>query len=73
MLDEDTLETYAAGDTDATRQLIVQTFANEVTISPDTVSLDIAFKVTDMLSIENPAGDWIQAYLDGVEVAIEVD
>jgi len=26
-----------------------------------------------MLSIENPAGDWIQAYLDGVEVAIEVD
>ena len=73
MLDEDTLETYVAGDTDATRQLIVQTFTNEVTISPDTASLDIAFKVTDMLSIENPAGDWIQAYLDGVEVAIEVD
>ena len=73
MLDEDTLETYVGGDTDATRQLIVQTFANEVTISPDTVSLDIAFKVTDMLAIENPAGDYIQAYLDGVEVAIEVD
>ena len=73
MLDEDTLETYVGGDTDATRQLIVQTFNNEVTISPDTVALDIAFKVTDMLSIENPSDDWIQAYLDGVEVAIEVD
>ena len=73
MLDEDTLETYVAGDTDATRQLITQTFASEVTISPDTASLDIAFKVTDMLAIENPAGDYIQAYLDGVEVAIEVD
>ena len=64
---------YVAGDTDATRQLITQTFATEVTISPDTASLDIAFKVTDMLAIENPAGDYIQAYLDGVEVAIEVD
>ena len=73
MLDEDTLETYVGGDTDATRQLIVQTFTNEVTISPDTSSLDIAFKVTDMLSIENPSDDWIQAYLDGVEVVIEVD
>ena len=50
---------YVAGDTDATRQLITQTFASEVTISPDTASLDIAFKVTDMLAIENPAGDYI--------------
>ena len=73
MLDEDTLETYVGDDTDATRQLIVQTFNNEVTISPDTVALDIAFKVTDMLSLENPADDFIQAYLDGVEVVIEVD
>ena len=73
MLDEDTLETYVGQDTDATRQLITQIFTTEVTISPDTASLDIAFKVTDMLAIENPAGDYIQAYLDGVEVAIEVD
>ena len=52
MLDEDTLETYdGLGDTDATRQLIIQTFTNEVTISPNTTSLEIAFKVTDMLSI----------------------
>ena len=72
MLDEDTLETYdGLGDTDATRQLIIQAFANEVTISPNTTSLEIAFKVTDMLSIENPAADYLQAYLDGFEIAIE--
>lgn len=74
MLDEDTLETYdGLGDTDATRQLIIQTFTNEVTISPNTTSLEIAFKVTDMLSIENPAADYLQAYLDGFEISIEAN
>ena len=74
MLDEDTLETYdGLGDTDATRQLIIQTFTNEVTISPNTTSLEIAFKVTDMLSIENPNADYLQAYLDGFEIAIEAN
>ena len=74
MLDEDTLETYdGSGDTDATRQLIIQTFTNEVTISPNTTSLEIAFKVTDMLSIENPNADYLQAYLDGFEIAIEAN
>ncbi len=72
MLDEDTLETYdGLGDTDATRQLIIQTFTNEVIISPNTTSLEIAFKVTDMLSIENPNADYLQAYLDGFEIAID--
>ena len=72
MLDEDTLETYVAGDTDATRQLVIQTFTDEVTITPNTTSLAISFKVTDMLSIEeNGVGDYLQAYLDGFEIAIE--
>mgnify|MGYP000045506482 FL=1 len=74
MLDEDTLETYVAGDTDATRQLVIQTFTDEVTITPNTTSLAISFKVTDMLSIEeNGVGDYLQAYLDGFEIAIEAN
>ena len=31
------------------------------------------FKVTDMLSIENPAADYLQAYLDGFEISIEAN
>ena len=53
MLNADTLETYTGGDTDATRQLVTQAFTNDVTISPSTTALEIAFKVTNMLSIEN--------------------
>ena len=74
MLDASTLETYTGSDTDATRQLVTQTFATAVKISPNTTSLNIAFKVTDMLSIEDVSGggvDYIQAYLDGFEIAID--
>ena len=74
MLDASTLETYTGNDTDATRQLVTQTFATAVKISPNTTSLNIAFKVTDMLSIEDVSGggvDYIQAYLDGFEIAID--
>ena len=46
---------------------------SEVTISPNTTSLEIAFKVTDMLSIENPNADYLQAYLDGFEISIEAN
>jgi len=35
--------------------------------------LEIAFKVTDMLSIENPNADYLQAYLDGFEISIEAN
>ena len=42
-------------------------------LSPNTTSLEIAFKVTDMLSIENPNADYLQAYLDGFEIAIEAN
>ena len=73
MLDASTLETYTGSDTDATRQLVTQTFATSVKISPNTTSLNIAFKVTDMLSIEDVSAggvDYIQAYLDGFEIAI---
>ena len=74
MLDASTLETYTGSDTDATRQLVTQTFATAVKISPNTTSLNIAFKVTDMLSIEDVSAggvDYIQAYLDGFEIAID--
>ena len=74
MLDASTLETYTGNDTDATRQLVTQTFANAVKISPNTTSLNISFKVTDMLSIEDVSAggvDYIQAYLDGFEVTID--
>ena len=76
MLDASTLETYTGSDTDATRQLVTQTFATAVKISPNTTSLNIAFKVTDMLSIEDVSGggvDYIQAYLDGFEIAIDAN
>ena len=72
MLDESTLETYTGTDTNATRQLVTQTFATAVKISPNTTSLNISFKVTDMLSIEENTDDaFLQAYLDGFEIAIE--
>ena len=74
MLDASTLETYTGNDTDATRQLVTQTFATAVKISPNTTSLNISFKVTDMLSIEDVSAggvDYIQAYLDGFEIAID--
>jgi len=76
MLDASTLETYTGSDTDATRQLVTQTFATAVKISPNTTSLNLAFKVTDMLSIEDVSGggvDYIQAYLDGFEIAIDAN
>ena len=38
-----------------------------------TLFLEIAFKVTDMLSIENPNADYLQAYLDGFEISIEAN
>ena len=72
MLNADTLETYTGGDTDATRQLVTQAFTSDVTISPSTTALEIAFKVTNMLSIENViiggvSTDYLQAYLDGFD------
>lgn len=75
MLDEATLETYVGDETNATRQLVVQTFTRPVVVTGNTRSMDISFKVTDMLSIEengNNAG-YTQAYLDGFEVAISVE
>lgn len=74
MLNESTLETYTSGDTNATRQLVVQTFTSPVLITANTRSMDISFKVTDMLSIEPNGTDssYTQAYLEGFEVAIDV-
>jgi len=75
MRDASTLETYTSGDTNATRQLVVQTFSTPVTVTANTKTMDIAFKVTDMLSIEKNVSEgttYTQAYIDGFEVTITV-
>ena len=81
MLDTETLETYdGSGDTNATRQLVVQTFTNPVVVRASTKSMAIQFKVTDMLSIEandkvvsGTSSLYTQAYLDGFEIKIDVN
>ena len=74
MSDEETLETYSGDDsTNATRQLVIQTFNTPVVISANTKTLDIAFKVTDMLSIEENDSGYTQAYLDGIETQVKVE
>jgi len=81
MLDTETLETYDSnGDTNATRQLVVQTFTNPVVVRASTKSMTIQFKVTDMLSVEandkvvsGTSSLYTQAYLDGFEIKIDVN
>lgn len=76
MSDAETLEIYSGGSTDATRQLVIQTFDTPVVVNANTKTMDIAFKVTDMLSLEeNVSGSttYTQAYLDGIEIKIEVE
>ena len=74
MYDADTLETYTSGASNATRQLVVQTFTNPVNISPTTTSLDVGFKVEDMLSIEGHTGPgsltFVNGFIDGVEFKV---
>jgi len=75
MYDADTLETYTEdGESNATRQLVVQTFTNPVNISPTTTSLDVGFKVEDMLSIEGHTGPgpltFVNGFIDGVEFKV---
>lgn len=74
MYDADTLETYTGESTNATRQLIVQTFTNPVTINANTSSLDIGFKLEDMLSLEGHTGPdsltYVNGFIDGIEFKV---
>ena len=61
------------GGTNATRQLLIQTFTDPITISAATSSLEIGLKVTDMLGLEkheNGEDYYYNAFLDGVELKI---
>ena len=76
MANESTHETGGDGNggTNATRELLIQTFTNSVTISPTTSSLEIGLKVTDMLGLEKHLDSddigYYNAFLDGVEVKV---
>lgn len=65
------------GGTNATRQLLIQTFTDPITISAATSSLEIGLKVTDMLGLEKHMhgvipnrNGYYNAFLDGVELKI---
>lgn len=78
MLNESTHENGGNGNgtTNATRQLIIQTFANPLTISPTTSSMDFSLKLTDQLALEkhmHSGAGYYNAFLDGVEVKISVE
>ena len=80
MLDGNTLEIYSNGASNATKQVAVQTFRNPVVVSANTQTMAIAFKVTNMLSIEaqnktvsGTLSLYTQAYLDGFEIRIDVE
>lgn len=75
MLDASTLETYDAssGATNATQQLVIQTFTTPVSITANTSSLDMGFKLDNMLSLEKYASggtDYIAGFVDGIEFKI---
>ena len=78
MEDASTLEEYdGGGETNATRQLIVQTFRIPVVITPNSTSFDFGIKLTDMLSLEGyvgPSGDtFLNGFIDGVEFTAVVN
>ena len=54
MKDKDTLETYSSSNkvTDATMQLVIQDFQTAVVTTSNTTAINIGFKVTDMLAVE---------------------
>ena len=74
MKDKDTLETYTSSSvTDATRQLVIQKFQTPVITTSSTTAVNIGFKVTDMLAVEErtPLGTSIQYtnyFIDGMSL-----
>lgn len=71
MKDKDTLETYVDGATDATRQLVIQDFQTPVVTTSNTTAVNIGFKVTDMLAVEERTASSVQYtnyFIDGVSL-----
>lgn len=76
MADASTLEQYNSSDeTNATRQLIVQTFNTPVEITANSTSFDFGIKLTNMLSLEaydgpnisGSSAEYLNGFIDGVE------
>ena len=61
MKDKDTLETYSSSSvTDATRQLVIQDFQTPVVTTSNTTAVNIGFKVTNMLAVEERTASSVQ-------------
>lgn len=85
MADASTLEAYDDYDSDAdtddttnaTRQLVVQTFTDPVVISNSSTSIDFGMKLDDMLSLEAYTGPdnvaYLNGFIDGIEFKVTVN
>ena len=72
MKDKDTLETYSSSSvTDATRQLVIQDFQTPVVTNSNTTAVNIGFKVTNMLAVEERTASSVQYtnyFIDGMSL-----
>ena len=72
MKDKDTLETYTSSKvTDATLQLVIQKFQTPVVTTSSTTAVNIGFKVTNMLSVEERTASSVQYtnyFIDGMSL-----
>mgnify|MGYP000026255194 FL=1 len=72
MKDKDTLETYSSSNvTDATMQLVIQDFQTAVVTTSSTTAINIGFKVTDMLAVEERTASSVQYtnyFIDGMSL-----
>ena len=75
MENDTTLEKYSGTSTNATRQLAIQEFDTNVVTTKDTKSIDIGFKVTDMLMLEERTVNgttYTNAFIEGVSLTFTV-
>jgi len=75
MENDTTLEEYSGTSTNATRQLAIQEFDTNVVTTKDTKSIDIGFKVTDMLMLEERTVNgttYTNAFIEGVSLTFTV-
>ena len=72
MKDKDTLETYTSSKvTDATRQLVIQKFQTPVVTTSSTTAVNIGFKVTNMLAVEERTAssvEYTNYFIDGMSL-----
>ena len=72
MKDKDTLETYTSSSvTDATRQLVIQKFQTPVVTTSSTTAVNIGFKVTNMLAVEERTAssvEYTNYFIDGMSL-----